>query len=117
RAGGTRVVLPAPVGARSTTHGWRRSASSSSGRMGSIGRGVGFTFVGKYALPAPSASAGSRLVVCRDPALALGAGKGNKRRVYSAVAAACRPRFGVSFFSGLAGGSTASPLLTGGPPL
>jgi len=40
RAGGTRVVLPAPVGARSTAQDCRRSASSSSGRTGSIGNGT-----------------------------------------------------------------------------
>src|SRR5262249_33607623 len=39
KAGGTRVVLPAPVGARSTTHEFVRSVAINCGSTGSIGRG------------------------------------------------------------------------------
>ena len=38
-AGGTRVVFPAPVGARSTAHGFAFNAASNSGRTTSIGSG------------------------------------------------------------------------------
>src|ERR1051325_4163119 len=38
-AGGTRVVLPAPVGARKTTDACSRSVAVSFGRIGAIGRG------------------------------------------------------------------------------
>ncbi len=40
-AGGTRVVLPAPVGARSTTAFEVRRAATTCGRTLSIGKGTG----------------------------------------------------------------------------
>src|SRR5579859_2639472 len=53
-AGGTRVVLPAPVGARSTAAPCRHSAAVSSGSTGSIGSGARVT-----------ATAGSLLLLVR----------------------------------------------------
>src|SRR6516164_8833271 len=53
-AGGTRVVLPAPVGARSTTAPCRPSAASTSGSTASIGSGARVT-----------ATAGSLLLLVR----------------------------------------------------
>src|SRR5262249_59378469 len=49
-AGGTCVVLPAPVGARKTTHACRCSAASRSGRIGSIGNGTGVMSLSKLSV-------------------------------------------------------------------